>query len=72
MNWKTVAPMKSIVDNGNEFALHDVISRELNAVVYFANPYSPWERELNENINGLIRRFYPKGTEFTRIPKENC
>lgn len=55
------------VDNGNEFALHDVISKKLNTDVYFANPYSPWERGLNENTNGLIRRFYPKGTDFTRI-----
>ena len=55
------------VDNGNEFALHDEISRELNTEVYFANPYSPWERGLNENTNGLIRRFYPKGTDFSKI-----
>lgn len=55
------------VDNGNEFALHDKISKELNTDVYFAHPYSPWERGLNENTNGLIRRFYPKGTDFTKI-----
>ena len=55
------------VDNGSEFALHDKISKELNAEVYFANPYSPWERGLNENTNGLIRRFYPKGTDFSMI-----
>ena len=55
------------VDNGSEFALHDKISKELNAKVYFANPYSPWERGLNENTNGLIRRFYPKGTDFSMI-----
>ena len=55
------------VDNGNEFALHDKISKELNTQVYFAEPYSPWERGLNENTNGLIRRFYPKGTDFTKV-----
>lgn len=60
--------MKTVtVDNGNEFALHDEISKELDAGVYFATPYSPWERGLNENTNGLIRRFYPKGTDFTKI-----
>lgn len=55
------------VDNGNEFARHDEISSSLNTKVYFANPYSPWERGLNENTNGLIRRFYPKGTDFHKI-----
>lgn len=56
------------VDNGNEFALHDKISHETGASVYFAAPYSPWERGLNENTNGLIRRYYPKGTDFNRVP----
>lgn len=56
------------VDNGNEFALHKEISHGIKAAVYFANAYSPWERGLNENTNGLIRRYYPKGTDFNRIP----
>jgi len=55
------------VDNGTEFALHDKISEGLGTGVYFATPYSPWERGLNENTNGLIRRFFPKGTDFTRV-----
>jgi len=55
------------VDNGNEFALHDIISKRLKTQVYFADPYSPWQRGLNENTNGLIRRFYPKGTDFTKV-----
>lgn len=55
------------LDNGSEFALHDIVSKELNTDIYFTNPYSPWERGLNENTNGLIRRFYPKGTDFNKV-----
>lgn len=55
------------VDNGNEFALHDKISTTLKSKVYFADPYSPWQRGLNENTNGLIRKFFPKGTDFNKI-----
>jgi transposase, IS30 family len=57
------------VDNGSEFALHDNVRRELKSKVYFADPYSPWQRGLNENTNGLIRKFYPKGTDFSKIPE---
>ena len=53
------------LDNGTEFALHDQMEKELNTQVYFAHPYSPWERGLNENTNGLIRKFHPKGTDFS-------
>jgi IS30 family transposase len=55
------------VDNGSEFALHDKVKKELKSKVYFADPYSPWQRGLNENTNGLIRKFYPKGTDFSKI-----
>ena len=55
------------VDNGSEFALHDDVRKELKSKVYFADPYSPWQRGLNENTNGLIRKFYPKGTDFSKI-----
>ena len=57
-------------DNGVEFASHDRIESELRARVYFAHPYSPWERGLNENTNGLIRRFFPKGTDFRSCGEE--
>ena len=58
------------LDNGTEFALHDQIEKELKTPVYFAHPYSPWERGLNENTNGLIRKFYPKGTDFSEVSDE--
>ena len=58
-------------DNGTEFSLHDQIEKELGTEVYFAHPYSPWERGLNENTNGLIRKFYPKGTDFSKVTDED-
>lgn len=59
------------LDNGTEFALHDQMEKELGTQVYFAHPYSPWERGLNENTNGLVRRFYPKGTDFSEYTDED-
>ena len=55
-------------DNGSEFALHEKLSKSFNgAKVYFANPHSPWEKPTNENTNGLLREFFPKGTCFENI-----
>ncbi|CDG86625.1 IS30 family transposase [Xenorhabdus bovienii] len=54
-------------DNGLEFAEHELISRNLGAKIYFFHPYSPWERGINENTNGLIRDYFPKGTDFNRV-----
>ncbi len=54
-------------DNGKEFAYHEEISKALNADVYFAHPYSSWERGLNENTNGLLRQYFPKKTDFKRV-----
>ncbi len=54
-------------DNGKEFADHELISRGLNAGFYFAHPYSSWERGTNENTNGLVRQYFPKGTDFDEI-----
>jgi IS30 family transposase len=51
-------------DNGKEFAQHEMISEALNASSYFAHPYHSWERGLNENTNGLIRQYAPKGSSF--------
>lgn len=57
-------------DNGKEFAGHTMISKALNADFYFAHPYSSWERGLNENTNGLIRQYFPKGSSFENINDE--
>jgi transposase, IS30 family len=54
-------------DNGKEFAGHEKIKAALDADVYFAHPYSSWERGLNENTNGLIRQYFTKGSSFENI-----
>ena len=51
-------------DNGKEFSGHEKIAKALDAEVYFAHPYSSWERGLNENSNGLLRQYFPKGTNL--------
>lgn len=57
-------------DNGKEFADHITISKGIKVDFYFASPYSPWERGANENTNGLIRQYFPKGTCFESITEE--
>lgn len=57
-------------DNGKEFAEHESIAAELQASIYFAHPYSSWERGLNENSNGLLRQYFPKGTDLTNVTDE--
>jgi IS30 family transposase len=54
-------------DNGKEFAGHERMSQQLGSTVYFAHPYSSWERGLNENTNGLIRQYFTKGSSFENI-----
>ena len=54
-------------DNGKEFALHQEIAKELNVDFYFAKPYHSWERNTNENTNGLIRQYFPKGSSFENV-----
>lgn len=57
-------------DNGKEFAGHEEIARKLKLDVYFAHPYHSWERGLNENTNGLLRQYFPKGTMFESVTEE--
>lgn len=54
-------------DNGKEFAEHRRLSRSIGVDVYFTDPYASWQKGTNENTNGLLRQFFPKGTDFTEI-----
>ena len=62
-----MASRRRMMDNGNEFAQHEKMSKTLQADVYFAHPYRAWERGLNENTNGLLRQYFPKGTNFKAL-----
>jgi IS30 family transposase len=57
-------------DNGTEFARHQRIASALGVTIFFAAPYSSYQRGTNENTNGLIRRFFPKGTNFRHVTQE--
>lgn len=58
-------------DNGVEFSAWREIEKRTKATVYFADPYSPGQRGSNENLNGLIRDFFPKGTDFKTLTDDD-
>lgn len=55
------------LDRGSEFAKFPEIEKALGATIYFCDPHSPWQRPSNENTNGLLRFFFPKGTDFNAV-----
>lgn len=59
------------VDNGKEFSAHKELAAATGMSVYFCDPYSPWQRGTNENTNGLLRQFFPKGTSFADISDDD-
>ncbi len=59
------------VDHGKEFAGYLMLENILDVDVYFADPYSSWQRGTNENINGLIREFFPKKYDFSTITQKH-
>ena len=63
--------VKSITfDNGKEFAMHKDMASSLECDTYFAKPYHSWERGQNENANGLLRQYFPKGMSFVDIARK--
>ncbi len=73
---KMMKPMKQrfhtlTLDNGLEFAQHEQIAKQLQVDIYFAHPYASWERGINENTNGLIRQYFPKGTDFNQVSDDD-
>ncbi len=58
------------MDNGTENAKHEELTATIGIKCYFAHPYAAWQRGSNEQINGLIRRYLPKGTDFSKIDKD--
>lgn len=66
---KTLKTLTS--DNGKEFSGFKEIEEKFAITNYFAHPYHSWERGTNENTNGLLRQYFPKGTDFTKITSED-
>lgn len=54
-------------DRGKEFTYHQKLSDQLNIEVYFPDPHAPWQRGTNENTNGLLREYFPKGSDLTLV-----
>lgn len=58
------------LDNGSEHYMHTMLNTELDMQTYFADPYSSWQRGTNEYTNGLLRRYFPKRTDFRDVSQE--
>lgn len=58
-------------DRGKEFSGYEEIETALNCKIYFCDPYCPWQKGTNENLNGLLREFYPKGMDLSSVTEED-
>lgn len=66
-----ISPQSITFDNGSEFARWKDMEKDLNTIVYFADPHSPWQRGSNENMNDVLRFFFPKGCNFLELSQED-
>src|SRR5512144_2925588 len=64
------ARQSTTLDNGSENSLHTQLQEELGIQTYFAHPYCSWQRGTNEYTNGLLRRYFPKRTDFRNVTQE--
>ena len=64
-------PLASVTpDRGKEFAGHAAVTAALGVQFYFCQPHHPWQKPTVENTNGLIGEFFPKGTDFSKVTRE--
>lgn len=59
------------LDNGVEFSEYELMERETGMEIFFAYPYHSWERGTNENFNGLLRQYFPKGSNFATVTQKD-
>lgn len=64
-----IKPLTLTLDNGSEFNGYADIEKDLDLEIYFADLHAPWQRGSNENINGLLRFFFPRGTDFRKVTR---